>query len=66
MDSNPPAAVTQNQWSAADKLVVGTTILQLPAMVAQTTVEAINAQNQLEESRDQFDQNYALAVKQND
>jgi hypothetical protein len=65
LSDNKPAAVTQNQWSAADKLVVGTTILQLPAMVSQTIMESINASEQRELSRQQFQDNYDLAVLQN-
>jgi len=65
LSDNKPAAVTQNQWSAADKLVVGTTILQLPAMVSQTIMESINASEQREVSRQQFQDNYDLAVLQN-
>merc|ERR1712038_695981 len=42
------------------------TIMQLPAMIAQTTMEAINAEEQAELSRQQHTDNYNLAVKQND
>lgn len=61
----PKPAVKQETWDSADKLVIGTTIMQLPAMIAQTTLEAINAQEQAELSRQQHTDNYNLAVEEN-
>lgn len=37
--TDKPENVSKQSWGLADKLVVGTTIMQLPAMIAQTVVE---------------------------
>lgn len=64
--AEPPAAIPQEKLSWADKLVIGTSVMELPAMIADVVMSAKQHEEDLELSREQFDKEHALAVEQND